>query len=165
MHYLDIIVLVILLASAVEGGLNGFIYSVCSLLGLAAGFFLALKFCTVLALHLDFIPLPDWVLHVSAFLIILIVVSLIFRLIGKGLRQLMRTLFMGWLDRAAGVLFGLVRGGILICLILMILLLTPMKSIIRREAPQTLFIGPALELVSPFMGTITGNKNALPESV
>jgi len=165
MHYLDIIILIIVIASAVEGGFNGFVYAVCSLVGLVAGLFLAMEFCTELGPHLSFIPLPIWLLNAIAFLLILIVVNVIFRIVGKSLRGLLRKIFMGWLDRVAGVAFGLVRGAVMVLLITMILMLTPIGPVLVREAPGTRFMTPAIELVRPFIQVITGTHRPIPDAI
>ena len=165
MHYLDIIILIIIIASVIEGGFQGFIYELCSLLGLVAGFFLAVRFFTLLAEHLDFIPIPAWIVKVLAFLLILVVSNLIFRLVGKSLRAILRKIFMGWLDRLAGAVFGLARGVIIVLLITLIMLFTPISSVIVREAPNTKFMTPAIKIVQPFQEALVSKRSKLPEPI
>ena len=77
MHYLDIIILVIIIASAIEGGFHGFIYEVCSLVGIVAGFILAIQFFAEVAGFLDFIPIPLWLLKLKIAIIICNIRSII----------------------------------------------------------------------------------------
>ncbi|TKJ41020.1 hypothetical protein CEE37_04975 [candidate division LCP-89 bacterium B3_LCP] len=165
MHYLDIIILIIVVASAIEGTVQGFVYEVCSLLGLIAGFFLAVEFFSLLAGHLGFIPIPDWLIKAIAFLLILVAANIIFRLVGKSLRLVLRKIFMGWLDRIAGAVFGLVRGIVIVLLITLILLFTPISSILEKEAPTTRFMTPSIETVQPFLKMLVGKKLDLPDVI
>ena len=165
MHYLDIIVLIIVIISAIEGGIQGLVYEVCSLIGLVAGFFLALEFFDTAAAYLGFIPLPGWVLKAISFFLILVAVNVIFRFLGKSLRIVLRKVFMGWLDRFAGVIFGLLRGTFIALLIIMILLLTPIGSVIISEAPNTKLIPPALQAVRPFIEYLTGGAPPHPDVI
>ncbi len=165
MHYLDIIILIVIIASVVEGIVHGFVYEVCSLFGLIAGFFIAMKFFAVVAGHLGFIPFPLWILKVIAFLIILIGINIIFRIVGKSLRAILRKVFMGWLDRIAGGVFGLLRGVFVVLLITMIMLLTPLSSILREQAREAALLKPSIEMVRPFMNTLLDKKSALPDSI
>ncbi len=165
MHYIDIIILVIIIASAVEGGFHGFVYEVCSLFGLIAGFVLALQFFSEVAAYLTFIPLPLWILKIVSFLVILIATNVLFRLLGKGLRSLLRKIFMGWLDRIVGAVFGLIRGAFVVVLITMILLLTPLRSVLKKQAPDTDFLKPSIDLVKPLMEMLLDKRPSLPESI
>ncbi len=151
MHYLDIIILVVIILSIVEGVVQGFIYETCSLLGLIAGFFLALEYSAPAAGILDFIPLTDWILRIIAFLIILIAVNMIFQLVGKFLRAVLRKVFMGWLDRLLGAVFGLVQGIAIVVFLVAILLLTPISQFLTEKAPETKLMAPAIELARPFI--------------
>jgi membrane protein required for colicin V production len=158
MHYLDIIILVIIIASAIEGGFHGFIYEVCSLVGIIAGFVLAIQFFAEIAGFLDFIPIPLWLLKALSFLIILIATNILFRLMGKALREILRKIFMGWLDRIAGVIFGLVRGFLTVLVIILVLLISPISKIIQKEARETNLLQPSIELVKPFLGNLKGQS-------
>lgn len=165
MHYLDIIILIIVIASMIEGGFQGFIYELFSLVGLIAGFILAIRFFEPVAGYLTFIPIPLWALKVLTFLLILIITNIIFRLIGKSLRLILRKVFMGWLDRFAGVAFGFARGIIIVLLITLIALLTPVSSVIYKEAPGTKLVSSALKVVQPFKEKLVGERTRLPGAI
>jgi membrane protein required for colicin V production len=158
MHYIDIVILVIVIASAVEGAIQGFIYEICSLLGLIAGFFLALEFSATAAGYLSFIPLEDWILRIIAFLLILIAVNVILRLLGKSLRAILRKVFMGWMDRMLGALFGLLRGSAFVVFLVAILLLTPLQEYLLDQTVETSLLSPAVFLARFFLGLLIGNK-------
>lgn len=154
MHYLDIIILIIIVASGVEGGIHGFVYELFSLGGLLLGLFLGWKYFTIAASYLQFSGLPVWLLNVVAFLLILIVVSAILRLIGGALKKVMHSTFMGWLDRLMGVVLGLVRGAVVVLLLTLVLLLTPLSSVLTREAPRTRLLKPSIHLIRPVLDNL-----------
>ncbi|MBU0520124.1 CvpA family protein [bacterium] len=165
MHYLDIVIVIIIAASMIEGVIQGFIYEICSLIGLIAGFFLALNFFVAIAGYLAFIPLADWILKIIAFIAILITVNITLRIVGKILRKLMKTLFMGWVDRVLGIVFGLLRGAAFVVFITVILLVTPASNMLEREAPSTKFLAPAIELAKPFIDLVTEKKPDLQDAI
>jgi membrane protein required for colicin V production len=165
MHYLDIIILVIIILSSAEGAVQGFIYEICSLSGLIAGFFLAIEYAEPAAGYLDFIPLTGWILRIIAFMFILIAVNMIFRLVGKSLRVILRKVFMGWFDRFLGALFGLVRGIAFVIFVLVILLLTPISTVLNEEAPQTKLMAPAIEMARPFIDILVSSDKTPSEVI
>jgi membrane protein required for colicin V production len=154
MHYLDIIILIIIVASAVEGGIHGFVYELFSLGGLLLGLFLAWKYFSLAALYLQFTGLPAWLLNVIAFMLILILVGAILRMIGGALKKALHSTFMGSMDRVVGVVFGLLRGVIVVLLLTLILLLTPLSSVLTREAPRTRLLKPSIHLIRPMLDTL-----------
>lgn len=165
MHYLDIIVLIIIAASGVEGGIHGLVYEVCSLIGLIAGLLLAWRYFPLVAGYLKVLSLPDWILNVTSFLLILIVVSAILRMLGGLLRGALRKVFAGWLDHTAGVAFGLIRGVALVLLITLLLLLTPLSTVLKTEAPRTRFLKHSLEIVAPFLNTLITDTVRSPDAI
>ena len=154
MHYLDIIILIIIIASGVEGGIHGFVFELFSLAGLLLGLFLGWKYFAVAASYLQFSGLPGWLLNVVAFLLILIIVSAILRLIGGALKKVLHSTFVGWLDRVVGVAFGLVRGAVVVLLLTLVLLLTPLASVLTREAPRTRLLKPSIHLIRPVLDNL-----------
>jgi len=165
MHYLDIVILIIIIVSAIEGGVQGFIYEISSLIGLVAGFFLALYSFEAAADMLSFIPLADWILKIIAFLIILMATNLIFRIAGAGLRKLMKALFMGWFDRSLGVIFGLIRGAAFVVFVTVILLVTPLSNALRDMSVNTKLLPPSIQLAEPFIEWITEDRIDLRDAI
>jgi membrane protein required for colicin V production len=151
MHYLDIIILIIIVASAVEGGIHGFVYELFSLGGLLLGLFLGWKYFSNAVAYLQFTGLPAWMLNVIAFMLILIIISAILRMIGGALKKALHSTFMGSMDRVVGVVFGLVRGAIVVLLMTLVLLLTPLAPVLTREAPRTRLLKPSIHLIRPML--------------
>lgn len=158
MHWLDIVVVVIIVGSAIEGAWRGFVFEICSLAGLIVGFFLAIKYFGAVAVYLGFIPMAQWLLNLISFILILSVISILFTMLGKALKAALSKIFLGWLDHAAGAIFGLLRGAITVLLIAMVLQLTPLGKVISSEAYKSRSIPFILKTIHPIMGYLMGES-------
>ncbi len=119
MNWLDIVIIVLLLISAVGGLFNGLIKSVFSLVGLIVGVVLAGRFYTGLAGLLRFIP-DENIARIVAFIIIFLVIIIIAAILGVILTKLVSTMLLGWLNRLGGAVFGVLIGAVFIAAILVI---------------------------------------------
>jgi len=111
MHWLDIIIIVILIISALTGLRVGIIRAVLSLAGLIVGVILAGRYYVPLAEHLTFISQAS-VAKVVAFAIILIGVMVIAGVIAGLLKWVASVMMLGWVNRLGGAVFCLVLGAI-----------------------------------------------------
>ena len=123
MNFFDICVLVIVGFCLIRGGFKGLIKEVSGIIGVVAGFYGANTY------YIHLIPyIRSWIESPSLqrlacffvlFCAILIAVGLVARLIHK----LLRLVFLGWVDRTFGVVFGAAKG-ILICTVIFIMVTT-----------------------------------------
>lgn len=111
MNWLDIVIIVLLVAGIFGGVKNGLIKSVLSLAGLIIGITLAGRYYAVLAERLPFIP-EEQMANIVAFGIILAAVTLIALLASLLLTWAITSLTLGWLNAVGGAVFGLVAGAI-----------------------------------------------------
>ncbi len=112
MNWLDIVLLVILIVSAIGGFANGLVKEIFSLVGLILGVVLAGRFYVNLGGVLGFLP-GDNTPRIAAFIIILLVVLLAAALLGILLTKLITAIKLGWLNRLGGVVLGTFLGAIL----------------------------------------------------
>jgi membrane protein required for colicin V production len=113
-NWLDIVIIVILAIQTITGFVQGFIKALGSLIGLIVGIILAGRFYENLAGGpLGFISNSD-VANVVAFVLILLVVWGIFSIVAAFLTKLVSVVFLGWLNRFAGAVFGLTMGALFI---------------------------------------------------
>ena len=119
MNWLDIVLLVIMVISAVGGFITGLIKAIFSLVGLILGVVLAGRFYINLAGVLSFLPGSNTP-RIVAFIIILLVVMLIFALLGNILTKVISAIKLGWLNRLGGGVFGIFEGAILAAALLTI---------------------------------------------
>jgi len=148
----DLIILVVLLLSALLAFSRGFVHEV---LGVGAwiGAIIATLwlFTPVQAIARELIAielLADIAAGVAIFLVALILLSIVSRMIGRRVRESS----LGFLDRTLGVLFGLLRGALIVCLFwLGISWLMP-----KDQHPEWLREAQALPLVEAGAGFLRG---------
>jgi len=119
MNWLDIVIIVLLLVSAVGGFINGLIKSVFSLVGLIVGVVVAGRLYVPFSGLFGFIQNEN-VAKIVAFIIIFLIIIIIAAIIGVVLTKIVSTLLLGWLNRLGGAVFGIIMGTIFIASILVI---------------------------------------------
>jgi membrane protein required for colicin V production len=116
MNVVDIAIVLLLLISAVFGYRSGLIQSVTSLVGLIAGIAIASwnfpRLSDRLVPYLHSVPLSE----AAAFCLIALLVMVLAGLIGMVLKKLIHGIGLGWLDKICGLIFGVLRGGLLVVL-------------------------------------------------
>ncbi|MCL2679006.1 MAG: CvpA family protein [Dehalococcoidia bacterium] len=111
MNWLDIIILIVLAASAIAGLGRGIIRGVVSLVGFILAIFLAGRMHETVAGWLRFISNEN-IAKIVAFVLIILVVIIAADLLGKLLRRLISLAMLGWLDRLLGGVLGLFIGAV-----------------------------------------------------
>ena len=111
MGWLDVVILIVLVAATLVGLKIGMIKAVLSLVGTIVGVVLAGRYYASLAGQMAFISQPS-VAKIIAFVIILVVVMLAAVVLAWLLRSLASALLMGWLDKLGGAVLGLVLGAL-----------------------------------------------------
>lgn len=109
LEILDIIILVIIAASAVFGIFKGFIRQVVSILALVLGIWCAARFTDSLASMVKgwfSLEIAQQTLHIILFVVIFIIVMILAHFIGKGIEGIIKLSMLGWLNRILGFLFG-----------------------------------------------------------
>ncbi len=119
MSGIDITILVVLAGFLIKGLLRGLLREICSLLGVAVGILLALRYHRGLAETMAAtLHLPKSFCLVVTFVLLLVAAVLVFWGIGYFLSRFVQLLFLGGLNRVLGGFFGLAQGVVLLALIL-----------------------------------------------
>jgi len=120
MSWVDWAIVVVLAASVVGGILQGFLRSVCTVIGLVLGLVLALW--NYGRLGMVFMPIVrlEAVANTIAFLVIALVVMGLATLVGILLKRAMRWMGLGCLDKIAGAIFGFFQGAVLVTLCILV---------------------------------------------
>jgi membrane protein required for colicin V production len=114
----DVLILLVLLASTIYGLLRGFVREAVSLVFWIVAIWAAWKFAPLLEPHLGGLLAGPAVSPWVARLIVLILVLLVGMIVGMLIRHFTTSVGLGPLDRALGLLFGLVRGSLLVGLMI-----------------------------------------------
>jgi len=119
MNYIDIIIGVMLVIFAIAGFSNGFVKSLASLAALILGIYLGIKLsdyvATILANHIDW---AREYLFIIAFVIIFIIVVIIVSLIGNLLDNIISKAALGFVNKIAGLFFGILKGALILSVII-----------------------------------------------
>jgi len=155
MNLVDIVVLLVLVLSAIQGYRSGLVASIASLLGLFGGIAIASWNYTRLIATVDPIVNGKALSAAISFVLIALVVMLLAGLLGILLKGVIHGIGLGWLDRLAGLLFGLLRGALLVTLCIVAL---------AAFFPDTRWLGDA-RLPKYFLGTAHLTTHITPEEL
>jgi membrane protein required for colicin V production len=95
---------------------HGLLVEVCSLAGLIGGILLAGRYYLDVTPYVDALIHEPAAAHALAFLVIALGVMLAAGIAGRVLRWILRRVGLGWADRLAGGVFGLIKGYVLVAL-------------------------------------------------
>ena len=120
MNILDIILLICFVPAVVQGFRKGFISQVMAIISIIAGVWLSVQFTSpVTAWLAQYIQGTEQVLKVVSFALIFIAVIAGLVLLGKLLEGTVKLIMLGWLNRLLGVIFSLVKAGLIVGLVIM----------------------------------------------
>ncbi len=121
MNYLDIVLVVLLILSAVNGFVKGFVEELSGLVALILGIWVAIHFSDTVA---DFmVDRFNWNFeHLSmvAFLITFLIVVILVSILGAYINKLVKAVSLGFLNRLAGLAFGVIKGALILSILLVI---------------------------------------------
>ncbi len=121
MNYLDIVLVVFLILSAIHGFSKGFVEELAGLVALILGIWAAIHFSDIVARFLtENLHITFQYLSVVAFLLTFIVVVILVHLIGSFFNKLVHSVALGFLNRLAGLVFGVIKGALILSMILVI---------------------------------------------
>lgn len=109
---LDIIILVIIAASAIWGIFKGFVRQFVSIAALLLGLWCAFKFTAPLsekATALLSMDIEQNVMHIIMFAAIFVLTLILSHFLGKGIESIVKLGMLGWLNRILGFLFGAIK--------------------------------------------------------
>ena len=128
MNYFDIIIICILSFGFIKGFLKGFFNEVSSFIGFFIGLIGATMFSENLSnLILKIIDLDLKILNIISFIILFIVITILFSLIGKSLTKLMKFASLGTINRLFGGIFSF--GKYLVILSFIVLLINYINTL------------------------------------
>lgn len=153
MNYIDIIGIIILGYAAVQGFRSGFIKQLASLVGLIAGVFIAYHFSDrTYSYLLNFFDLSPKILSVLSFAITLVLVVVVVSLLGKLTDKLLDMVMLGGLNRLAGAVFGILKAGFILSVILFILNgFTSDHQFFKKETTSESFLYKPIEGFAPMI--------------
>ncbi len=120
MNILDIILLICFVPALIQGFRKGFISQVIAIISIIAGVWMSARFASLVSGWIgQYIQGSEQVLRIVSFALIIIAVITLLTLIGKLIEGTIKLIMLGWLNRLLGVLFSLLKAGLIVGLVIM----------------------------------------------
>jgi len=120
MNVLDIIVLSCLIYGLIRGLIKGFVVEIAGVIALFVGVLGAFKFTSSFANFIDpLIDLDPKIIQGVSFLLLFIAIVYGISLLAKMLTKTLQLVALGFLNRLAGGLFGLIKWTVILCALLL----------------------------------------------
>lgn len=150
MSYFDIITGIIFIWAGIKGLKNGFVKELAGLTALILGIIMAVQFSDVTS---DLISgfINTQYLGIIAFLITFVVVVVIVHLVASLIHMLLEAIALGLINRIIGLIFGVLKAGFIISVVLLGLNAFGLEDniITSSEQERSKFYGP-VKNVAPF---------------
>jgi membrane protein required for colicin V production len=159
MNTFDIIVIVVLAYSLLRGLFRGLLKEAASIVGVLGGFFAAYAFYAPAAGYLTGVISNAAYRNLIAFLAIFCIVVIVVNVIAVVIKYLMRVVFLGWLDRLGGFLFGAVKGVLIVSVVFLALTaFLPKGTPIIRDSATAPYVAVAAETLSTVVSSDIKNE-------
>jgi len=121
MNYIDIILVLLLIFSAISGFRKGLIVELASLAALILGIWGAIEFSDITSEFLveNFNWEPEY-LNIISFIITFVVIVILVHIVGNVVNKLVETVMLGFINKLAGLVFGILRAALVLSIILVV---------------------------------------------
>lgn len=122
MNYIDVIIIVLLIISAISGAVKGFVYEVTSLIALIAGVWGAIEFSGATERFLsEKLNFNNDFTHIIAFVVTFILIIILVHFIGKAVEKAVETIKLSLINRILGFGFALIKSAFILGIVLVLL--------------------------------------------
>mgnify|MGYP003479094351 CR=1 FL=1 len=140
MNVLDLIIGIILILFAIAGLRKGLIIEAFYLASFIVGIFGAMYF-------------SDWVASwlagfVDAFIITFVIFVVLTRFLGRIVSDLVSAIHLGFFDKIGGFLFGILKGGLILSVLILIMNVFGLTNLINANVKRTSILYPYVENVA-----------------
>lgn len=149
MNWLDIVIALMLLGGVISGFKNGIIGEVASLAALVLGIWGAVKFSWWTAGMLSDFGIHSEYMHLISFIVTFVAIVVIIHILAQFLSKLVESLALGFLNRLAGMVFGIAKAALIISVILVVIETLDENGKVIKEPvrEESLFFEPMANLV------------------
>lgn len=121
MNYIDIVLVLLLVFSAIGGFKNGLIAEIASLAALILGIWGAIHFSDVTSEFLiENFNLKTDHLNIISFIVTFVVIVILVHIVGNVLSKMVETVMLGFVNKLAGMVFGILRAALILSIVLLI---------------------------------------------
>lgn len=121
MNYIDIVLGILLVLSAISGFRKGLVVELVSLAALVLGIWGAIEFSYITSEFL--VENFDWKwdhLNIASFIITFIVIVILVHIVGSTVNKIVETAMLGFVNKLAGLVFGILRGALFLSIVLVV---------------------------------------------
>lgn len=134
MNVLDLIIGIVLVLFALAGLRKGLIIEAFYLLSFVAGAYGAMHFSDAVADWMsDFINIAEEYLVIVSFIVTFIIFMILMRFLGRILSRLLEAVCLGFIDKIGGLVFGVLKGLLLVSIVVMIMNVFGATNLINEE--------------------------------
>ena len=121
MNYIDIVLVLLLVFSAISGFRKGLIVELASLAALILGIWGAIEFSDVTSNFLvENFHLKSDHLNIISFIVTFVVIVILVHIVGSVVNKMVETVMLGFLNKLAGMVFGIVRAALILSIVLVV---------------------------------------------
>jgi membrane protein required for colicin V production len=152
-NLLDILILIPLLIWAYQGYKKGLIISLASLAALILGLYFAFYFSDFTADKLnEYFTISEKYLAIIAFVVTFVVVVIAVVLVGKLIQKFIDILFLSFLNKAAGTIFGILKGALYLSILFFVInYFDPNHNLIKDEARKNSLLYDPVKSIAPLL--------------
>lgn len=163
MNILDIIIGIILLLFAFAGLRKGLIIEAFYLASIVIGIYGAMYFSDAMSEWLsELIDVAPEYLALVAFILTFIVFIIIIRMLGRIISRLVEAIYLGFIDKIGGFVFGIIKGALLLSILIMIINIFSDGEMIDRDTRKDSALYPHIENIA---NTLYRNHELIEESM
>lgn len=149
MNVLDLIIGIILILFAIVGLRKGLIIEAFYLASFIVGIFGAMYFSDWVASWLSgFVDAALDYLTVIAFIITFVIFVVLTRFLGRLVSDLVSSVHLGFFDKVGGFLFGILKGGLILSVIILIMNVFGLTNLINTNLKRSSFLYPHIENIA-----------------
>ena len=151
MNWIDIVLLVLLVAAVIVGSRKGLIRELLALAVLTATVIVSINYIDIISVKIyDMIGGSPLVTAIISFIVLLAFIYAIFKLLGLLFYRIANLQKLGKKDQLGGALVGAVRGWVVISFALFLVFLMPMPDRFYTDFEES-FLGPTFAKTLPLM--------------
>jgi membrane protein required for colicin V production len=119
MNYFDIIIIIPLIWGCYKGFKKGFIIEIASFIALGLGVWGGMKFSAISAKYLsEAFDISEKVMPIISFAVTFIAIVIVVFMLAKMLQKIISMVALGFINRTAGALFGMLKFGLIMSVII-----------------------------------------------
>jgi len=155
MNPFDVLVVTILTYGLIRGIFRGLVREISSIVGVLGGFYAAYTYYPHVARLIS-----PWIsdvayLNIVSYMIVFSVVVIVVGILAVVIKYLLNIAYLGWVDRVCGALFGLLKGGLVVCVVFIVL-----TAFLPKGAPviKNATLSPHISMVSEVMAKVISKE-------